>query len=612
MIKRIRQQYCKVIIATSLCWLILDACILLYLADCSTKSVTYISQKENNIARLLAEDSDDFVNDSKETKRKNTDTFVVHRPNKRKAFRFLKETSLMAKLSKWAFPDDRTNPPDWPGENGVGVTIRTDQQSEQKRRFSENQFNILASEMIALNRSIPDQRQKKCRSKVYDTDLPSTSIIIVFHNEANSTLRRTLTSIVNRSPVELIKEIILVDDASVGREYLNKPLEEFLGTLPVKTTLIHLKKRSGLIRARLKGAGEATGSVLTFLDAHIECSPGWLEPLLHEVKKNRRAVACPIIDVISDDNFAYLTGSDLTYGGFNWKMGFRWFSVPNFENKRRNNDRTMPMRSPAMAGGLFCIDRTYFYEIGSYDSGMEVWGAENVEMSLRIWMCGGELLIVTCSHVGHIFRKQTPYTFPGGTSSIIYHNTKRLIDVWGGKYKEFFYSQMPELKKVDAGDISERLDLQKKLKCKNFEWYIENVFPNSQLPLNSKHVGQLKHDQTSYCLDSMGRKQGESIGMISCHEHGGNQILVYSNINELVMDGLCLDVSSMFSEVKLMQCHKLKGNQEWLYLKATSQLRHIASNQCLTFSLSRNKPTVDTCSVRDARQKFLLDSKFEL
>jgi polypeptide N-acetylgalactosaminyltransferase len=40
-----------------------------------------------------------------------------------------------------------------------------------------------------------------------------------------------------------------------------------------------------------------------------------------------------------------------------------------------------------MAGGLFTIDRDYFYEIGSYDEGMDIWGAENLEMSFRVNEC---------------------------------------------------------------------------------------------------------------------------------------------------------------------------------------------------------------------------------
>ena len=96
-----------------------------------------------------------------------------------------------------------------------------------------------------------------------------------------------------------------------------------------------------------------------------------------------------------------------------------------------------------MAGGLFSIDRDYFYEVGSYDEGMDIWGGENLEMSFRVWMCGGKVYIVTCSRVGHVFRKTSPYSWPGGVARIINHNTQRIVEVWMDEYKDFFYKINP-------------------------------------------------------------------------------------------------------------------------------------------------------------------------
>lgn len=49
----------------------------------------------------------------------------------------------------------------------------------------------------------------------------------------------------------------------------------------------------------------AAGEVLTFLDSHVECNVGWLEPLLERIYLDRKKVPCPVIEVISDKDMRY-------------------------------------------------------------------------------------------------------------------------------------------------------------------------------------------------------------------------------------------------------------------------------------------------------------------
>lgn len=95
------------------------------------------------------------------------------------------------------------------------------------------------------------------------------SIIIIFYNEWPSVLLRTVHSVYNRSPRELVKEIILVDDNSTKAEL--KGLEKYVQeNFDDRVKVVRLKERKGLIVTRMEGARQATGEVLVFLDSHME------------------------------------------------------------------------------------------------------------------------------------------------------------------------------------------------------------------------------------------------------------------------------------------------------------------------------------------------------
>ncbi|RXM97836.1 Polypeptide N-acetylgalactosaminyltransferase 2 [Acipenser ruthenus] len=227
--------------------------------------------------------------------------------------------------------------------------------------YARNKFNQVESDKLQMDRGVPDTRHDHCRHKLWQTDLPATSVVITFHNEARSALLRTVVSVLKKSPAHLIKEIILVDDYSDNAE---------------------------------DGA------------------------LLAKIEKVR---------ILRNDRRE----------GFDWNLVFKWDYMTPEQRRVRQGNPIAPIKTPMIAGGLFVMDKDYFEERGKYDMMMDVWGGENLvfydynefsgksaiglsvaEISFRVWQCGGSLEIIPCSRVGHVFRKQHPYTFPGGSGTV--------------------------------------------------------------------------------------------------------------------------------------------------------------------------------------------------
>lgn len=136
------------------------------------------------------------------------------------------------------------------GEHGKSETLDPKENELKDKLYRQNGFNALLSDKISLNRSVPDIRHAGCRDKKYLSELPSVSVIVPFYNEHWSTLLRTVYSVLNRSPSDLLAEIILVDDCS-QKQFLKKTLDDYIEENLPKVKIIHLPERGGLITARL-------------------------------------------------------------------------------------------------------------------------------------------------------------------------------------------------------------------------------------------------------------------------------------------------------------------------------------------------------------------------
>ncbi|XP_016114015.1 polypeptide N-acetylgalactosaminyltransferase 14-like [Sinocyclocheilus grahami] len=391
--------------------------------------------------------------------------------------------------------------------------------------------------------------------------------------------RNILISVLNRTPVHLIHELILVDDFS------EDPNDCLLLTKLPKVKCLRNKRREGLIRSRVRGADAAGAGILTFLDSHCEVNKDWLPPLLQRVKEEPTCVASPVIDIINMDTFAYVAASSDLRGGFDWSLHFKWEQL-SAEKRAKRADPAEPIKTPIIAGGLFVIDRSWFNRLGKYDTAMDIWGGENFEISFRVWMCGGSLEIIPCSRVGHVFRKKHPYIFPEGNANTYIKNTRRTAEVWMDEFKLFYYSARPAARGKSYGDIHGRQVLRKSLKCKSFKWYLDNVYPELKVPDDSDaKSGVIRQRQN--CLESRIVK-GQDLPVLTLAPcsitkdvPAANQEWIYTHGQQIRQQQHCLSVSTTFpaSQILLVPYNISDGKQRWQ--KSGTHLEHLASRFCV-------------------------------
>uniref|UniRef100_A0A8C1DY62 UDP-N-acetyl-alpha-D-galactosamine:polypeptide N-acetylgalactosaminyltransferase 18a n=2 Tax=Cyprinus carpio TaxID=7962 RepID=A0A8C1DY62_CYPCA len=370
------------------------------------------------------------------------------------------------------------------------------------KKFQYYGYNGYLSDRLSLDRAIPDLRPDGCRNISYPSSLPQVSIIFIFVNEALSVILRSVHSAIHRTPSHLLKEIILVDDNSNNAE-LSENLQRFVDETnqqqPDFIKVVRHNKQEGLIRSRVSGWRAATAPVVALFDAHVEFSVGWAEPILHRIKEDRTRVISPSFDNIKYDTFE-IEEYPLSAQGFDWELWCRYLNPPKSWWTQKN--QTAPIRSPALIG-CFVVDREYFEEIGLLDEGMEVYGGENVELGIRVWLCGGSVEVMPCSRIAHIERAHKPYTEDLATH--VRRNALRVAEVWMDEFKSHVYMawNVPQQDSgIDIGDIRERKALRERLHCKPFNWFLKNIYSEMRTYTETIAYGVLRNSlRPDLCVD---------------------------------------------------------------------------------------------------------------
>ncbi|KAK2162414.1 hypothetical protein LSH36_99g05024 [Paralvinella palmiformis] len=425
--------------------------------------------------------------------------------------------------------------------------------------------------IFALQDTRPPHCRLEYRGHGHQEARPKVSILVDFHNAEFYNLKLTLESILKHTPDELYKEIILLDDGS-DQALVTRHADEVLrGKKFAKVRAFRSEKYHGRGVTRFKASQVAEGSVLVFVSSDVTVNVGWLEPLLDAISEDYRLLVVSHSENFLSDHRFYQIDDDMV-STFSWTLSTIYTESADHSGRL--------LRTPVMRGEVVAVSKTFLESIGNYDDGMFHGGGHDFELSLRTWLCGGQVLKSICSRVAtHSALK--PLVVTNHT------NYRRIAELWLGDYKDIAYQQGGVKRQMSA---DEKLDvdirrkfLNKKLTCRSLDWYLNNVATNILAPsAEMVHYGKLKVSAT-YCA-RLTKELGKEVILVLCRPYlyDPSMIFMLDSRDRIRVGDMCLFASSATSRVILTECQDDNRLQTWQFLDSGLVLSRAFEDTCLT------------------------------
>ena len=167
--------------------------------------------------------------------------------------------------------------------------------------------------------------------------------------------------------------------------------------------------RLGVAASRDKGVAACETPCFLLLDGHMRFyEKGWDEKLGWLLAENPRSLLCGQTKRLTKDDDDTVIPEDAkpTYGAYlNMKtekmLELKW----NYANMASHSDL---VEIPCVLGAAYACHKAYWERLSGL-KGLRCYGMDEQLLSIKVWLEGGQCLLVKDWVVGHIYRKSFPY-----------------------------------------------------------------------------------------------------------------------------------------------------------------------------------------------------------
>lgn len=209
---------------------------------------------------------------------------------------------------------------------------------------------------------------------------------------------------------------------------------------------------------------------------------------------------------------------------------------------------------------IFAISKNYFHqlELDKEEFQVSKSSVENLELSMRIWLCGGKILKVQCSRIGYVFKDTSV------ESKNNFADKKLFCEVWLDEYKQSVYMRDPDkYSEIKIRNISKIMKLRRN--CNSFKYFMEEVAPEMILkypPIVANIAsGLLKLYMTDFCATINDKK----VELKYCKDKSTQKFEMTWFLDVRYASDFCLTIP----DLTFKKCNTESSNQRFRYYRVS-------------------------------------------